>query len=102
MIIPSFMELPAAADDLVELLEEEFIPLPAGATLVGLPFTRPMGMDPTSGKMSLIPGAYQAVGALLPQGFTRYYVPGYSKTDKTRSSRCSAIRLLSGRMMVSM
>jgi pyruvate-formate lyase-activating enzyme len=73
-----------SGNDLVELLDEELIPLPAGATLVGLPYTRPIGMDPVSGKMKLLPGNYQAVGALLPQGFTRYYVPGYSKTDKTQ------------------
>ncbi len=27
---------------------------------------------------------YQAVGALLPQGFTRLMIPGYMKTDKSQ------------------
>lgn len=79
---PELYGVARSGNDLVELLEDELIPLPAGATLVGLPGTRPIGMQPDSGEMQLLQGDYQAVGALLPQGFTRYYVPGYSKRDK--------------------
>jgi pyruvate-formate lyase-activating enzyme len=81
---PKLHGIARSGNKLVELLEEELIPLPAGATLVGLPHTRPVGMDPISGEMMPLKGSYQAVGALLPQGFTRYYVPGYTKTDKTQ------------------
>jgi pyruvate-formate lyase-activating enzyme len=73
-----------SGDHLVELLEDELIPLPAGATLVGLPNTRAVGMDPDTGEMQALPAGHQAVGALLPQGFTRFYVPGYTKQDKTQ------------------
>lgn len=81
---PDLFGVARSGDSLVELLEEDLIPLPPGATLVGLPHTRAIGMDPESGRMMPIPGNYQAVGALLPQGYTRFYVPGYSKTDKTQ------------------
>ncbi|MBB6675564.1 radical SAM protein [Cohnella nanjingensis] len=81
---PDFYGIARSGDRLVELLEEELIPLPAGATLVGLPHTRAVGMDPATGEMKLLPENHQAVGALLPQGFTRFYVPGYTKTDKTQ------------------
>ncbi|MBO2946081.1 radical SAM protein [Paenibacillus sp. F411] len=66
----------------VEILEEELIPLPEGATLVGLPNTRAIGMDPATGDMKALPIGQTAVGALLPQGFTRLCIPGYMKTDK--------------------
>lgn len=74
--------LARSADMIVEIMEEELIPLPAGATLVSLPSTRPIGMDPSTGEMVPLPGDLQAVGALLPQGFTRLCLPGYVKTDK--------------------
>jgi pyruvate-formate lyase-activating enzyme len=73
-----------SGNNLVEILEDELIPLPPGATLVGLPNTRAVGMNPDTGEMQALPGGRQAVGALLPQGFTRFYVPGYTKTDKTQ------------------
>ena len=37
---------------------------------------------PDTGEMEVLPGSYQAVGALLPQGFTRLGLPGYVKSDK--------------------
>ncbi|MFC4778987.1 radical SAM protein [Paenibacillus sp. GCM10023252] len=79
---PDYIGLGRSADMVVELMEDELIPLPHGATLVGLPFTRPAALDPDSGEMLLLPGNVQAVGALLPQGFTRLCLPGYIKTDK--------------------
>lgn len=69
-------------DVLTEILEDELIPLPEGATLVSLPGTVPVGMDPDTGEMVRWDG-YAAVGALLPQGYTRLLLPGYVKTDKT-------------------
>lgn len=79
---PDYVALGRSADMIVELMEDELIPLPSGATLVGLPFTRPVGLNPDTGEMQLLPGNYQAVGALLPQGYTRLALPGYVKTDK--------------------
>jgi len=81
---PELHAVARSGNDLVELLENELTPLPAGATLVGLPNTRAIGMDPKSGEMQALPPGHQAVGALLPQGFTRLYVPGYMKQDKTQ------------------
>jgi pyruvate-formate lyase-activating enzyme len=79
---PDYWALARSADQAVEILEEELIPLPAGATLVSLPGTRPLAIDPQTGQMLSLPGDYAAVGALLPQGFTRLLLPGYVKTAR--------------------
>ncbi len=79
---PSLYGLARSGEMIVEMMEDELIPLPEGATLVGLPSTRAVGMDPESGDMMPLPNNAQAVGALLPQGYTRLYLPGYVKTDK--------------------
>lgn len=79
---PGLLGLGRSGDQIVELMEEELIPLPGGATLVSLPFTRPVGLDPETGQMTALLEGEQAVGALLPQGYTRLYLPGYAKTDK--------------------
>jgi pyruvate-formate lyase-activating enzyme len=81
---PELLAVARSGDRLVELFEDELIPLPPGATLVGLPYTRAVGMDAKTGEMKAMAPGCQAVGALLPQGYTRYYVPGYMKTDKTQ------------------
>ena len=77
---PHYVAVARSGENLMEILEDELIPLPEGATLVSLPNTRPVGMDPSTGKMVL--GEGNSVGALLPQGFTRLLLPGYMKTDK--------------------
>lgn len=79
---PDYFGLGRSGDMIVELMEDELIPLPEGATLVSLPFTRPIGLDPATGQMQALPGGAQAVGALLPQGYTRLCLPGYVKSDK--------------------
>lgn len=81
---PHLHGLARSGDIVTELIEEELIPLPEGATLVSLPDTRPLGIDPSTGEMQPLEGDVQAVGALLPQGFTRLYIPGYVKTDKSK------------------
>ncbi len=82
---PDFLALGRNAEMITEILEEELIPLPEGSTLVSLPFTRPVGIDAATGDMKLVEGDYHAVGALLPQGFTRLLLPGYVKSDKTKA-----------------
>ena len=100
---PEWIGLGRSGDMVVELMEDELIPLPEGATLVGLPYTRPIGIHAASGEIRPLPGDVQAVGALLPQGFTRLSIPGYMKTDKTRDSCLySAIQLSFGRKTVFM
>ncbi|MWC31058.1 radical SAM protein [Paenibacillus sp. MMS18-CY102] len=79
---PTWIGLGRSGDMAVELMEDELIPLPDGATLVGLPHTRPIGFDPKKGEMAVLPGEVQAVGALLPQGYTRLNIPSYVKTNK--------------------
>lgn len=79
---PDYVALGRSGDMIVEIMEDELIPLPNGATLVSLPFTRPIGLNPATGEMQVLPGGAQAVGALLPQGFTRLCLPGYVKADK--------------------
>ncbi|MCL6637106.1 MAG: radical SAM protein [Alicyclobacillus sp.] len=64
---------------LTDVLPEEWIPLPEGAALVWLPGTRAIGVDPVSGEWVKLPDNCYAVGALLPQGFTRLLLPGYAK-----------------------
>jgi len=79
---PDFVALGRSGDMIVEIMEDELIPLPEGATLVSLPFTKPIGIDSDTGEMRIVPGDVQAVGALMPQGFTRLCLPGYVKADK--------------------
>lgn len=81
---PEIRGLGRAGDTITEMLEDELIPLPEGATLVSLPHTRPIGFDPATGEMKRFEGDYAAVGALLPQGYTRLYIPSYVKTDRTK------------------
>lgn len=81
---PDMIGLGRSGDMIVELLEDELIPLPDGATLVSLPDTRPIAIDAETDQMMPLPGNYNAVGALLPQGYTRLVLPGYVKTDKTK------------------
>lgn len=78
---PDLFAVGRNGDLLSEILEEELIPLPDGATLVSLPDTVPIGMDPDTGEMAKLEG-YTAVGALIPQGFTRLMLPGYVKQNK--------------------
>ncbi|WP_126428890.1 radical SAM protein [Brevibacillus marinus] len=80
---PDLFAVARNGDILTEILDEELIPLPEGATLVSLPDTIPVGMDPATGEMIRLEGC-TAVGALLPQGFTRLLLPGYIKVDKQK------------------
>lgn len=79
---PDHTALARSGDMIVEIMEDELIPLPEGATLVSLPLTSPVYWDEDSGEMKALSGTYEAVGALLPQGYTRLLLPGYIKKDK--------------------
>lgn len=65
--------------DMTDVQMTEWIPLPKGASMVMLPETRALGFDDT-GAVCAMPKEYHAVGALLPQGYTRLYLPAYVKT----------------------
>jgi pyruvate-formate lyase-activating enzyme len=82
---PGFLAVGRSAEQLTEILEADLIPLPEGATLVSLPGTRPAGIDADTGEIKLLPDeGVQAVGALLPQGYTRLLLPGFVKPAKTK------------------
>jgi pyruvate-formate lyase-activating enzyme len=81
---PNYIALGRNGDVIVEIMDEELIPLPAGATLVSLPDTKPVVIDMDSDQMTTMPGDFESVGALLPQGYTRLLLPAYVKTDKSK------------------
>ncbi len=75
--------------DCVEAPGERSVPLPAGASLAMLPGRRPVGIDPATrslvvlhevelGRRTIVP---HAVGATLPPGFTRTYLPAAARPD---------------------
>jgi wyosine [tRNA(Phe)-imidazoG37] synthetase (radical SAM superfamily) len=65
------------------------IPLPPGARLAHLPGRRPVGVDASTGELTLLREVVvrgrriepHAVGALLPPGYTRTFLPGEVKAD---------------------
>ncbi|PKM47938.1 MAG: radical SAM protein [Firmicutes bacterium HGW-Firmicutes-8] len=69
-----------------EILEGEAIPLPEGASLVLIPEGIPVGINRKGKFTSLYTDGRGkpvfAVGALLPQGYTRTYIPSYRRDDK--------------------
>ncbi|HVE81949.1 MAG TPA: radical SAM protein [Myxococcales bacterium] len=68
---------------------ERPIPLPPRATLAHLPGRLPVGVDPRTGRFELLREVTaggrtfvpHAVGALLPPGYTRTYLPGEVKGE---------------------
>ncbi|NMC27175.1 MAG: radical SAM protein [Syntrophomonadaceae bacterium] len=81
---PGMGMLGRSAMEWVEPLREEMIPLPRGAVLVSIPGQRPVAGE--AGRAVVIKnapggGAAQAVGALLPQGFTRTLFPAGVSPD---------------------
>jgi pyruvate-formate lyase-activating enzyme len=73
-----------AGDRFVEIIAEDVIPLPEGAGLVLVPGGHPIGMT-ADGQFKLLredpyqAGAAFAVGATLPQGYTRTLLPAYQR-----------------------
>jgi pyruvate-formate lyase-activating enzyme len=61
---------------LVELLESDVIPMPEGGSLMRLPGRAPVGIGATSGQFTGA-GPEEAVAAILPQGYTRTFLPAY-------------------------
>lgn len=71
-------------DHLVEIMDEDVSELPSGASLTLLPDSTPVGMD-KQGNFKLLENlsnsntSARAVGALLPQGYTRTLLPAYRR-----------------------
>ena len=76
-------------DRFVELADGDLEKLPAGASLVLVPGGKPVGIT-SGGKFTMLKhnpwqdGPVWAVGALLPQGFTRVLLPAYSRDGGER------------------
>lgn len=77
---PTLVALGRTGKAVTEVQDIEWIPLPEGATMVSLPDTRALGLD-QSGKLKALPSSAVAVGALLPQGYTRLLLPAYFKPN---------------------
>ena len=70
----------------VELRKSDIIPLPDGASLMRLPGRVPVGADVSSGEF-VQAGPGEAIAAILPQGYTRTFVPAYvSQSHTSRTS----------------
>ncbi len=77
------------SDDSVLPAHGRPIPLPAGATLAHLPGRLPVGVDPATGELVLVRELEldgrrvtpHAVGAVMPPGYTRTFLPGEVKAD---------------------
>ncbi len=78
-----------SGQDLLPADEREAIPLPEAAKLAHLPGRLPVGINPESGELELVREftvarktfVPHAVGALLPPGYTRTYLPGELKAE---------------------
>lgn len=79
-------------DRFVEVAEEELERLPEGASLVLVPGGAPVGIT-RAGRFSTlernpwVEGRAWAVGALLPQGYTRTLLPAYRRRGNTSSNK---------------
>lgn len=79
-------------DRWVEPQKEEIIPLPQGATLTMLPGRLPVAIEKKTGRFQVLTehpfsrqkGEVWAVGALLPQGYTRTLLPGFAARQKAK------------------
>lgn len=78
---PTLAPLGSSGGELWEVLEEDLLPLPPGATLTALPGRWAVGMTP-DGEARQADG--WAVGALLPAGYLRLLVPAGIADDEKR------------------
>jgi len=77
---PQLQMLGRTGNQLVAPKPEELIPLPPGASLIMLNGRRPLGLDGPEQQVQTPPAGNAgeeivAVGAILPQGYTRTYLP---------------------------
>ena len=83
---PELLAAVRSGDDLLAPPERP-LPLPEGATLAMLPGRRPVGIDPSTGQLVVLDEVKvgrrrivpHAVGATLPPGFTRTFLPAVGK-----------------------
>ena len=82
--LPGVAAVARWGNEWVDISPEDLIPLPEGTNLTLIPERYPIGICTESGEfMTLTASPYDgeevwAVGALLPQGYTRTLLPGFS------------------------
>lgn len=87
---PSLLATGRTGDRFVELADEDMIRLPQGASLVLVPGGEPVGITRTGrftapGRNPWAKGRAWAVGALLPQGYTRTLLPSFRRGKKEKA-----------------
>ncbi|MEN3005671.1 radical SAM protein [Dehalobacterium formicoaceticum] len=98
-------------DSFVKPARKELIPLPEGASLTALPGRVPVGVDKKTGAfIKLTHNPYRrgkekvwAVGALLPQGFTRTLIPAFGTSGEQKNLPLlgyTGVGIYQGRLMV--
>lgn len=71
--------LGANGEEYWPLSAEDLIPLPAGATLFYLPGRAPLGLADDGTVEFIAEQGVSAVAAILPQGYTRLFLPAYQR-----------------------
>lgn len=85
---PAVTAVGRTGDRFVETSPEDYIVLPPGSSLVMIPGGRPVGIS--AGSFTAVErepgggGPANAVGALLPQGYTRTLWPAFRRPDNSR------------------
>ena len=80
-----YLALGRTGNSIVEVISQEFIPLPSGSSLMVLPQRYPVGINRSTGSFSAITDEGLAVAALLPQGYTRTLLPAYVKQKNAQT-----------------
>lgn len=86
---PRLLATLRSGEELLPTSVDRPIPLPENARLAQLPGRLPVGIDPDTGELELVREVKlgrrvivpQAVGALLPPGYTRTFLPGEVKAE---------------------
>ncbi len=73
--------LGANGEEYWELSAEALIPLPAGASLFYLPGRAPLGLADDGTVEFIAEEGVTAVAAILPQGYTRLFLPAYQRDE---------------------
>lgn len=76
---PTLQALGADGEEYWELRATDLFPLPAGATLFYLPGRSPLGIDAGGEVETITEQGITAVAAILPQGYTRLFLPAYQR-----------------------
>lgn len=77
---PELTAVGADGEEYWELTAADLIPLPAGATLFSLPGRLPLGLSAQGEMETIAEKGFTAVAAILPQGYTRLFLPAYEWT----------------------